>query len=143
MRAISIWQPWASLYLGPAKQYETRHWSTRYRGPLLIHASKRRVGALDPLLEAMLASRLDPQWRGSLAYGAIIGRVELIDCVSTNDFQPGPFSPEFCSGNWERDRFAWKRAPEVIRFAAPIPYIGRQGFFSVPDEVLRDAKVAA
>lgn len=41
MRAISLWQPWASLVVLGAKKIETRHWSTNYRGPLLIHAAKR------------------------------------------------------------------------------------------------------
>lgn len=38
---ISLWQPWASLIAIGAKQIETRHWATRYRGPLAIHAAKR------------------------------------------------------------------------------------------------------
>jgi hypothetical protein len=40
MKCISLIQPWASLVLLGEKRYETRNWSTAYRGPLLIHASK-------------------------------------------------------------------------------------------------------
>ena len=40
--ALSIWQPWASALAHGVKQYETRHWSTAYRGPLLIHAAKKK-----------------------------------------------------------------------------------------------------
>lgn len=42
VKAISLWQPWASLIaLGP-KTIETRSWATDYRGPLAIHAAKRQ-----------------------------------------------------------------------------------------------------
>ena len=42
MKALTLWQPWASLIAVGAKTIETRSWSTAYRGPLLIHAAKRR-----------------------------------------------------------------------------------------------------
>lgn len=35
-RAISLHQPWASLVALGIKKYETRSWSTKYRGKLLI-----------------------------------------------------------------------------------------------------------
>lgn len=41
-RAITIRQPWASLIAAGVKTIETRSWSTRYRGPLLVHAGKHR-----------------------------------------------------------------------------------------------------
>lgn len=41
MKAITLWQPWASLIACGAKTIETRSWGTPYRGPLAIHASKR------------------------------------------------------------------------------------------------------
>ncbi|MBP0020973.1 MAG: ASCH domain-containing protein, partial [Cyanobacteria bacterium SBLK] len=31
-KAISLWQPWASLIAMGRKKFETRHWSTDYRG---------------------------------------------------------------------------------------------------------------
>ncbi len=43
MKAISLWQPWASA-IGPhpeQKHLETRSWQTPYRGWLAIHAAKR------------------------------------------------------------------------------------------------------
>lgn len=41
MKAISIREPWASLILQRKKTIETRVWQTKYRGPLLLCASKR------------------------------------------------------------------------------------------------------
>ena len=43
MKAITIWQPWASLLACGAKRYETRSWATSYRGPIVIHAAKKSI----------------------------------------------------------------------------------------------------
>lgn len=40
MKALTIRQPWASLIAAGVKTIETRSWSTKYRGPLAIHAGK-------------------------------------------------------------------------------------------------------
>ncbi len=42
MKALSLWQPWASLIALGVKTIETRSWATNYRGPLAIHAGLRR-----------------------------------------------------------------------------------------------------
>jgi hypothetical protein len=39
MKALSLYQPYASLIAIGAKTIETRHWATKYRGPLAIHAT--------------------------------------------------------------------------------------------------------
>lgn len=49
MKALTIWQPWASLVAGGAKPYEFRRWDYRRRGAALvdqrivIHAGARPV----------------------------------------------------------------------------------------------------
>lgn len=43
MKAISMWQPHGSLLTTKAKPFETRGWSTKFRGPVLIHAAQRLV----------------------------------------------------------------------------------------------------
>lgn len=42
MKAITVRQPWASLIAAGVKTIETRSWSTKYRGPLAIHAGKAK-----------------------------------------------------------------------------------------------------
>lgn len=42
MRALTLHQPWASFVACGAKQIETRSWPTKHRGPIAIHAGKRR-----------------------------------------------------------------------------------------------------
>lgn len=40
MKALSIRQPWAWMILHAGKDIENREWPTRFRGRVLIHASK-------------------------------------------------------------------------------------------------------
>lgn len=42
IKALTIRQPWAQLIALGVKTIETRSWSTRYRGPLAIHAGTSR-----------------------------------------------------------------------------------------------------
>ncbi len=46
MKALSLLQPWVTLVILGVKQIETRSWSTAYRGPLLIHASRGKAGEI-------------------------------------------------------------------------------------------------
>ena len=95
MKAITIWQPWASLLACGAKQYETRSWATKYRGPVAIHAVAKepRESAIREKLDqfpkkrtAMLdALELEPQPDRhqncmTLPRGCIIATAELVGC---------------------------------------------------------------
>lgn len=56
MKAISLRQPWANMIARGQKTIETRKWSTRYRGPLLIVSSKEP--AIEPVGMAVALVRL-------------------------------------------------------------------------------------
>jgi hypothetical protein len=136
MKAISLWQAWAVLCLLGAKQFETRHWSTGYRGPLLIHAAKKCdreiLVAVNELAPVMIPFGIHGP--ADLSFGAIIGRVQLVACLRMRDMPP-PSEQERALGDWAPDRYAWEFAkPELFR--APIGYRGSQGFFDVPEEAL-------
>jgi hypothetical protein len=47
VKALTLHQPWAQLVAIGAKRIETRSWSTRYRGPLAIHAGARKPAIED------------------------------------------------------------------------------------------------
>lgn len=141
MRAISLWQPWALLWLlsdPDEKVFETRDWYTGYRGSLLVHAAKKKDGEVRNFLGSSgLRSALDRHGidiNGNLGFGAIIGKVNLIGC-SRMSRMPEPSERESMWGKWSPDRFAWERGPNPIRFS-PIPYRGSQGFFNVPDDLI-------
>ena len=142
MKAISLWQPWASLCFTGYKKFETRHWATPYRGPLAIHAAQKLVTDLDDDLLALLQDLFGPAWPRRLPRGAMVGTATLVNCLSTEAFDADAI--ERLCGNWEPGRFAW-RLEGARRFETPIAAKGRQGFFdwddpSVPAE-LRGARL--
>lgn len=133
MKAISLWQPHASLWCSPRKLHETRHWPTAHRGWLLVHAAKRFVKAHGPELRAILKAEFGECWYSDLPTGALIGVVKLVACNSTDGLAVADDDRQ--CGDFSSGRFAWQRA-EYRRFEAPIPYIGHQGFFDVPNTAL-------
>lgn len=85
MKALTIWQPWASLLACGAKRYETRSWPTRYRGPIAIHAamiSPFRV-SLSPECKGVIADEVLNSHRCPLLRdmprGAVIATAELVN----------------------------------------------------------------
>jgi len=142
MRTISLWQPWASLWLSPAKLHETRHWATPYRGPLMVHAAKKFVKDVEPELSTILDDEFGWCWDSDLPTGVIIGMVDLVDCVPTDDLYYGrnnlsvdELIDKLC-GDHDWGRFAWRRG-SYRRFKQPIPYRGHQSFFDVPEAIVK------
>jgi len=136
MRCISLWQPHALLWIlsdPEEKIYETRHWYTSHRGPLLVHAAKKQDGEVREYLncsgfkEALKRHNLT---MADVHFGAIIGEVNIIGCCRM-DRMPEPSERERSWGNWEPHRYAWERAPNPTIFPNPMPYRGQQGFFDV------------
>lgn len=67
MKALSLWQPWATLIALGVKTIETRDWSTGYRGPLAIHATKRQPD------QALCLGPLTAEGHPSPSEGYIVG----------------------------------------------------------------------
>jgi hypothetical protein len=85
----------------------------------------------------ILDEEFGSDWTLNLPTGALIGIVNVVDCVPTrrpigdtaandDDRQCGDFSA---------GRFAWKRI-EFRLFDQPIPYRGAQRIFNVPDNLV-------
>lgn len=72
-KVLSVKQPWATLLLEGVKSIESRTWATRYRGPLLIHASE----VIDRL--AFERKGFDPSDQIRFPRGAVIAAVILKD----------------------------------------------------------------
>lgn len=145
IKAVSLWQPWASLWLSPNKRHETRHWATPHRGKLLVHAAKKFVRNVDGDLDDILSSEFGRLWgMDVLPTGAIIGMVDLLDVIPTAKVfppnQPVPdteFSDYVC-GDFSEGRFGWRRGTYWV-FREPVPWKGRQSIFSVPTSAVADA----
>jgi DNA (cytosine-5)-methyltransferase 1 len=131
--AISLHQPWASLIALGLKQYETRSWSTSYRGPLLICSAKLKKeldqkSKYDWLKDKHSINLEDFE---SLRFGCAIALVELTDCIKMDEaFIQSQSELEIDCGGWAAARYAWKL--ENIRKVLPMVHIkGRQGLFSL------------
>ena len=90
MKAITIFQPWASLIALGVKTIETRSWKTNYRGPLAIHAAKT-TNELEFLAganhrttaEQAIVDALRPyftKW-DDLPLGSVVAVANLADCI--------------------------------------------------------------
>lgn len=89
-KVLSVKQPWASLIFH-GKNIENRTWATKYRGELLIHASAKSAGIPSELLTNDQFDSLRFHTKSDLSLtelmagryitSAIIGKVDLVDCV--------------------------------------------------------------
>ena len=149
MRALSIQQPWANFIArgfavmkavdngdgtsrvelaGVAfKDVENRAKPTTYRGRVAIHASTRPA-PFEPTLKQCMDMGIAPMSvllyystdRQIVPRGALIGEVDIVDCVTESD------SP------WFTGPYGWILAnPQP--YDTPIPYKGKLGFFEIPE----------
>ncbi|WP_158408787.1 ASCH domain-containing protein [Fibrella aestuarina] len=139
MKAISLWQPWASLCVHGLKAYETRGWNTFYRGPLLIHATKTLNSAAREVLtikDFQLAMNQMGYNANTLPLGAIVGKVDLVRTLPVEEWRTEKRRDKVNHTKWVREmlfgdyaedegRFAWELANPVW-LPQPIPASGAQ-----------------
>lgn len=127
MKALTLWQPWATLIAMGEKRIETRCWSTKYRGELAIHsaaklpakwlgASSRTDPFRDELADVFGVRRdrddragkhIDDILRG-LPSGKVLCIVRLVDVAETDEmFREAIPARERVFGNYEDGRYAW------------------------------------
>lgn len=123
MKTLSFHQPRAEQIVRGEKTVDIRTWQTSYRGPLAIHAAAERRD------DRCRELGFDP---AALAYGAVIGVVELVeirplDAATYAAWQPqhrstAPFPGAPC--------YAWCLA-HPQRLPEPLPVTGRRRLFEV------------
>lgn len=130
MKAITLYQPWATLVAIRAKKIETRSWATAYRGPLAIHAGKSTeflsLCGQEPYRSILLA-HFGAEWCPSeLPLGAVVATAELYAVEQmTPELIAATAAPERSFGLYEPGRFAWSL--RAIRpLAEPAPARGYQ-----------------
>jgi hypothetical protein len=74
-----------------------------------------------------------------LPFGAIIGIVNLVDVKRVEEAVYDTSAIERLYGDYSPGRYAWI-TDSFMAFDEPIPYKGRQGFFNVPDELIREVR---
>jgi hypothetical protein len=147
MKALTIWQPWASLIMIGAKPYEFRKWDYRERDPslegqrIVIHAGARpmrpaevldirkrvddRISSLIPekaipLIDRLLAAH---KCQGVLPLAAALGTAILGRPRNVAALFKGPDSDRV-----DHHMFAWPLT-DIRPFAEPVHMNGMQGFW--------------
>lgn len=120
-RVLTVRQPWAWAIIHGGKDVENRSWPTKHRGPLLIHAGS----AFEPdgyETVKQLATQQPPP-AGEIIHGAIIGVVELVECLQDSQ------SVWAVIGQWH-----WcLRNPQPLVHA--VPCRGKLGLWRPPEGV--------
>ena len=157
MKALTLTQPWAMLVAIKAKTFETRSWSTDYRGPLAIHVSKRIPPEYRRLVywaapEPFRSALKDVLWferpakifgvdgteltapTEKLHLGCVIATCELVQVYRTEElYRAGKFKQigqyELAFGDYTPGRYAWKLA-NVKLLPEPIPAKGSLGLWN-------------
>ena len=148
VKALTMTQPWASLVAIGENRIETRSWSTRYRGPLAIHAAKAFPA------EARALCRRQP-YRAVLArhgyasaqdlpLGSVIAITVLEDVIAfdrdslrkTREASRRGLLPEHEAdfGDFSPGRFGFV-LHDVRRLTIPIPVRGMLGLWTLPEKV--------
>lgn len=139
VKAITVWQPWATLLATGQKHNETRSWKTSYRGEILIHAAKTdHSGILLHIPMEELKHFQDAGVVNKLPTGAIIGKANLVDCFQIDEAYRRKLQrenpAELAFGDYTIGRYAWVMA-DAILFNKPIPAKGKQGLWNWEGDV--------
>lgn len=130
-KALSLYQPYAYAVAKGWKDWETRSFKTSYRGEILIHASKSQKSL--HLLEQDPFNKYFTKSGAELWYGRIIGKVNLVDCITTEEWFDMTVKEKWNSarlldqigfGNYDKGRYAWKLENPVL-FDYPVPAKGQ------------------
>ena len=160
MKAITIKQPWASLIVEGMKDIENRTWQTKFRGRVLVHAALKPHYDIVNINNQVIYNYLKEKellFKDDIdafcAVGAIIGSVEIVDCVinhssvwveQSNTVSRVFYDPEIhISKDWLFDFngnlvfkkdviYNWVLA-NPIKFPEPIPCKGKLSFWDYPN----------
>lgn len=143
MRALTLWQPWASFMALGIKGIETRSWRTMVRpGEVIaIHAAARPEPDRESGPE-WAARRAVHAYRGSFEEAAQTFPLGVVVAVATFDrliptecFEPGELSHlEVALGDYSPGRFGW-RTSRLAALPEPVPCKGAQRLWRLPDDV--------
>lgn len=138
MKAISLWQPWASAIALGLKRVETRGWKLTGSDncPFAIHAAKKNDRTIERwyIDKALIAGAIQMPAYADLPRGAIVAVAVLEKVLRTEEALAVITPREEEWGDYSPNRFAWFFA-NVRPLARPFIYAGSQGVFEVPDSL--------
>lgn len=143
---LSLWEPWASLIAAGFKLHETRHWPTKVRGRVAIHATQKVERDVEPELDALCVFALGADWRRTRPAGCVLAVADLTGCYRADHLAEGrpPLLAavrecDILSGNYADGRFGF-RLETVRPLRDPLPLKSRQTPFwmwRAPDDLER------
>lgn len=128
MRALTIFPVYAELIAAGVKTIENRSRPTSYRGPVLIHASRKTSHAGESIDDLARRHDLDPS---TLAPGHAIALVDLVDCLSLEDARihhPASGKASRAQSSFTIGPWCWVLA-NPRRLAEPVPLVGQLGLW--------------
>lgn len=129
MKAYTVYQPYAYATVAGVKHYETRTRRTNIRGRVAVHAAKGKPRFVTLAVDMALPETM------KLHFGAVVGTVEIVDCVPVEKIMHTLTERERALGDFSPGRFAWVLRNPVM-FEKPIPARGRQGWWNWPFVVM-------
>jgi activating signal cointegrator 1 len=133
MKVLSMIQPWATFFAIGETKYETRSWSTKYRGKLAIHASKKTDKIIcreEPFRSILIKHGYTED---TLPNGVIIATCRLTNCfkVTLNkgtsailDGGQVVMGKDYLFGDYQEGYFAWE-VDDMTLLTDPIPAKGK------------------
>ena len=103
MKALSLVRPWSQLVLHAGKDIENRTWSTKHRGPLLVHGSNQRTSVVAGVVTDVRGKRRKCQLKVGIGGPHVLQAIHLQDDVRRHD-------------GWRRST-----AEPTLRLRAPVP----------------------
>jgi hypothetical protein len=151
-RAISLHQPWASLVALGIKKYETRSWTTEYRGKLLICSTKKVYKPNIDLINRIFdltkigtfnRTRLDflgknTKYTEFLPLGRVLCVVDLVDCSKIGSQSDVSELEQLCD-DWQAGRYAWKLSNHIT-LPRPIPIKGKHGLWTPDNSIIQEVE---
>lgn len=142
MKVITLTEPWATLVVIGAKQFETRSWQRAAQGPMLVHAAKEMPGWASEtveqsgtiqrtLCEYFKTGHIDVQRKLDERRGKIIGSIRHTACGRTEDVRDTLSPREIAFGDYGDGRFAW-HLDEPRAYQTFTPVRGALGIWTLP-----------
>ncbi len=114
MRAITLWQPWATLAIEGRKKIETRAWKPGFTGPIAIHAGRT--------VKKEFVERFGVT---SAPLGCVLGVVEVVGTMKFTERNVAESVPkdQLPYGDFFPGRYGWMLRV-LMKFETPIPARG-------------------
>lgn len=132
IRALTLWQPWASLVAWRLKEWETRGWPLRYEGPIAIHAAKSEPAAVAEILRGGYPGQGIPEINAALGIpfaelprGCVLALAWAGELLTAEEAAARISDREKAFGDYRPGRWA-KKLDRVVELREPIPARGGQ-----------------